>query len=186
MAAIVFTSIQKPAQHRLRCRSGSIPHDLVTADRQPPRYSLLRPPRRRRCSSSSRSARSARSRTTNATRAAVRSFTAARSSNLRANTIAASTPIQTSHASRRAQIPIACAAPTAHDRSQFRALALFGRRPIKRVAAIVVFTGIQKPAHSTQHTSGSEEIVCGARACRPLPHLRPRSLRAVPAQRKHQ
>jgi hypothetical protein len=70
------------------------------------------------------------------------------STNLRANTIAASAPIQTSHASRRAQIPIACTAPSAHDRSRFRALALFGRRPIERVAAIV-FTGIQKPAQST-------------------------------------
>ena len=36
-------------------------------------------------------------------RAAVRSFTAARSPNFRANTIAASASIQTSHASRRAQ-----------------------------------------------------------------------------------
>jgi hypothetical protein len=87
----------------------------------------------------------ARSRTTNATRAAVRSFTVAPSPNFRANTIAASAPIQTSHASRRAQIPIGCTAPSAHDRSRFRALALFGRRPIERVAAIV-FTGIQKPA----------------------------------------
>ena len=38
-------------------------------------------------------------------------------------------------------------APSAHDRSRFRALALFGRRPIERVAAIV-FTGIQKPAQN--------------------------------------
>ena len=80
--------------------------------------------------------------------------TAARSSNLRANTIAASAPIQATHASRRAQIPIACTAPSAHDRSRFRALALFGRRPIERVAAIV-FTGIQKPAQSTKHKPGS-------------------------------
>jgi hypothetical protein len=72
---------------------------------------------------------------------------------LRANTIAASAPIQTTHASRRAQIPIACTAPPAHDRSRFRALALFGRRPIERVVAIV-FTGIQKPAQSTEHRLG--------------------------------
>ena len=39
------------------------------------------------------------------TRAAVRSFTTARSPNFRANTIAASASIQTTHASRRAQIP---------------------------------------------------------------------------------
>lgn len=42
----------------------------------------------------------------NATRGAVPSFTAVRSPNLRANTIAASAAIQTTHASRRDQIPI--------------------------------------------------------------------------------
>ncbi len=68
------------------------------------------------------------------------------------NTIAASAPIQTTHASRPGQIPIVCTAPPAHHRPRFRAMALFGRRPIERVAANV-FTGIQKPAH--QHTSGS-------------------------------
>ena len=146
-------SSRSTAPHRPRSRSGSIPHDLVTADRQPPRHSLFRPPRRRQCSSSYRSARSARSRTTNATRGAVRSFTVVRSSDLRANTIAASAPIQTTHASRRGQIPIACTAPPAHHRSRFRALALFGRRPIERVTAIA-FTGIQKPAQSTKHKTG--------------------------------
>ena len=88
------------------------------------------------------------------TRAAVRSFTAARPPNLRANTIAASAPILTTHASRRAQIPIACTAPPAHDRSRFRALALFGRRPIERVTA-VAFTGIQKPTHQLTSPDGS-------------------------------
>ena len=76
-----------------------------------------------------RSARSSRGRTTNATQIALPSKTTARSPNLRANTIIATVPLQTPHPSSHAQIPIAYAVPPAHDRSRFRALALFGRRP---------------------------------------------------------
>ena len=74
-----------------------------------------------------------------------------RSSDLRANTIAASAPIQTTHASRRAQIPIACTAPPAHHRSRFRALALFGRRPIERVTAI--HSPASKNLHRMRHSN---------------------------------
>ena len=124
--------------------------DLVTADRQPPRYlhscgHLVAA----NALSSSRSARSAPQShhkcypscrpflpppRVNPTSALIRS--------------PASVPVQPTHASRRAQNPhSACTVPPAHDRSRISVPWRFldVRRPIERVAAIV-FTSIQKPA----------------------------------------
>src|SRR5271170_2155475 len=65
---------------------------------------------------------------------------------LRAKAIASTAPARPPSDQRCGQFPIALAAPSVPYPPQFRALALFGRRPPERVVGIVG-AGIRKPAH---------------------------------------
>src|SRR5271156_5779221 len=67
---------------------------------------------------------------------------------LRAKAIASTAPARPPSDQRRGQFPIALAAPSVPYPPQFRALALFGRRPPERVVGIVG-AGIRKPAQDS-------------------------------------
>ena len=99
------------APHLLQSRSGSIPHDPVTADPRPPRHSLFLPARPRQWRSSHRTTRFAASPVANlVTHHPVHAYTADRSPNISGKPIAATGCVNHPQASRRSEIPIDSAA----------------------------------------------------------------------------
>src|SRR5271154_2726990 len=103
---------------------------------------------------SCRSVRLARTRTANlVVHRPIHRFVPTPTTVLRAKAIASTAPARPPSDQRRGQFPIAPAAPSVPYPPQFRALALFGRRPPERVVGIVG-AGIRKPAHKeTSSTS---------------------------------
>src|SRR5271169_3118790 len=96
---------------------------------------------------SCRSVRLARTRTANlVVHRPIHRFVPTPTTVLRAKAIASTAPARPPSDQRRGQFPIALAAPSVPYPPQFRALALFGRRPPERVVGIVG-AGIRKPAH---------------------------------------
>ena len=128
----------QPKHRPPRQRSGSIPHDAVTADDQRPNthYSCRLACRQR--PSSHRSARFARTHTANRGRSARGSSFTPFTHPPPPKPIAATASIKLPQASRRGQIPIVPAAPPVPHRPRFRALALFERRPHQRVESFVI------------------------------------------------
>src|SRR5271155_5509040 len=97
---------------------------------------------------SCRSVRLARTRTANlVVHRPIHRFVPTPTTVLRAKAIASTAPARPPSDQRRGQFPIALAAPSVPYPPQFRALALFGRRPPERVVGIVG-AGIRKPAHN--------------------------------------
>src|SRR5277367_6409219 len=95
---------------------------------------------------SCRSVRLARTRTANlVVHRPIHRFVPTPTTVLRAKAIASTAPARPPSDQRRGQFPIALAAPSVPYPPQFRALALFGRRPPERVVGIVG-AGIRKPA----------------------------------------
>ena len=137
-------------------RSGSTPHDAVTADRTPLRHLSFPLARRRPRPRSRPSPRFAPRHTANRlARPAAGSFTPPCSPLLYGKPIAATAPAQPRQAIPRGSIPIAPAAPPLPHRPRFRALALFGRRPHQRVEGLVI-AGVRKPAQT--QTSGLDGV----------------------------
>src|SRR5271155_4279965 len=101
---------------------------------------------------SCRSVRLARTRTANlVVHRPIHRFVPTPTTVLRAKAIASTAPARPPSDQRRGQFPIALAAPSVPYPPQFRALALFGRRPPERVVGIVG-AGIRKPAQEqNQH-----------------------------------
>src|SRR5271156_2876346 len=100
---------------------------------------------------SCRSVRLARTRTANlVVHRPIHRFVPTPTTVLRAKAIASTAPARPPSDQRRGQFPIALAAPSVPYPPQFRALALFGRRPPERVVGIVG-AGIRKPAHFRTH-----------------------------------
>src|SRR5271170_4590256 len=87
---------------------------------------------------SCRSVRLARTRTANlVVHRPIHRFVPTPTTVLRAKAIASTAPARPPSDQRRGQFPIALAAPSVPYPPQFRALALFGRRPPERVVGIV-------------------------------------------------
>ncbi len=129
-------------------RSGSTPHDAVTADPKPHRHMPFWPTLARQHPRLRRSPRLARDRATNPVQQpAIRSFAPARTPRLRPKPTVPTGSDQLYPHSRRRQIPIEPAAPSVLHPPRFRALALFRRRPSERVDGLVM------PASENLHTS---------------------------------
>src|SRR5271156_6640637 len=104
---------------------------------------------------SCRSVRLARTRTANlVAHRPIHGFVPTPTTVLRAKAIASTAPARPPPDQRCGQFAIALAAPSVPYPPQFRALALFGRRPPERVVGIVG-AGIRKPAHELPSTAGS-------------------------------
>src|SRR5271156_4357531 len=96
---------------------------------------------------SCRSVRLARTRTANlVAHRPIHGFVPTPTTVLRAKAIASTAPARPPPDQRCGQFAIALAAPSVPYPPQFRALALFGRRPPERVVGIAG-AGIRKPAH---------------------------------------
>ena len=132
-------------------RSGSTPHDAVSADPAPHRSAPFGPALARQYTSLRRSARLARDRTANPVeQRAIRSFAPARTLKIPAKAIRSPASAQLSQHTRRRQIPIAPAALSVPHTPRFRALALFGRRLSQRA------DGLGMPASENLHNSGPQ------------------------------
>ena len=138
-------------------RSGSTPHDAVTAGRTPLRHLSLPLARRRPRPRSHPSPRFALRHTANRlARPAAGAVTPPCSPLLYGKPSTATAPTQHRQAIPRGSIPIAPAAPPLPHRPRFRALALFGRRPYQRVEGLVI-AGVQKPAQEATYAVQQKE-----------------------------
>src|SRR5271155_1683139 len=107
---------------------------------------------------SCRSVRLARTRTANlVVHRPIHRFVPTPTPVLRAKAIASTAPARPPSDQRCGQFAIALAAPSVPCPPQFRALALFGRRPPERVVGIVG-AGIRKPAHKLTSTFYKGEL----------------------------
>jgi hypothetical protein len=142
-------------------RSGSTPHDDVTADPPPKRHQPFAPDldrHRPRLCRPVRLARIASSILVN--KPPVRSFSPPRTPAPWAKAMGSTTSRHTLRARRPAQFPIEPAAPPVPHPPRFRALALFGRRPPERVDRLGIRPGListksSMPDNVAQSTSNS-------------------------------
>jgi hypothetical protein len=141
-----------PGLYQPTQRSGSTPHDAVTADPPPKRHPPFAPALDRHRPRSCRPVPSARNDSAIlVNKPPLRSFSSARTPTPSCKIIGSNASPHPFRARDRAKTPIEPAAPAVPFPPRFRALALFGRRPSERADRLCI------PASENLHKSGLQK-----------------------------